>query len=150
MNLELVDGVINIKHPFLTVDAIILCDDDSIILVKRKNSPYKGFWALPGGFVEYGETVESAVLREVKEETGLEIDLYNISGVYSDLNRDPRGHVITICFTARRKGGNLKADTDALEVDCLKLDDIFKLKLAFDHKKIINDALKSVEFNLNI
>jgi 8-oxo-dGTP diphosphatase len=133
--------VVNIKHPFLTVDAVILCDNDSIILIKRKNSPYKGFWALPGGFVEYGETVESAVLREVTEETGLSVDLNEISGVYSDPNRDPRGHVITICFTAAKTGGNLKADTDAMEVHCLKLDDIFKLNLAFDHKKIIIDAL---------
>ena len=96
--------VVNIKHPFLTVDAVILCDNDSIILIKRKNSPYKGFWALPGGFVEYGETVESAVLREVTEETGLSVDLNEISGVYSDPNRDPRGHVITICFTAAKMG----------------------------------------------
>ena len=118
-----------------------MCYNDSIILIKRKNSPYKGFWALPGGFVEYGETVESAVLREVKEETGLEVDLNKISGVYSDPDRDPRGHIITICFTAQKTGGNLKADTDALEVDCLKLGDIFKLNLAFDHKKIIIDAL---------
>ena len=133
--------VIQIKHPFLTVDAVIVCDNDSIILIKRKNSPYKGLWALPGGFVEYGETVESAVLREVMEETGLKIDLNEVSGVYSYSHRDPRGHIITICFTAQKKGGNLKANTDAIEVDCLKLDDIFKLNLAFDHKKIIIDAL---------
>ena len=137
--------VVNIKHPFLTVDAVILCDNDSIILIKRKNSPYKGFWALPGGFVEYGETVESAVLREVTEETGLSVDLNEISGVYSDPNRDPRGHVITICFTAAKTGGNLKADTDAMEVHCLKLDDIFKLNLAFDHKKIIIYALNHLD-----
>jgi 8-oxo-dGTP diphosphatase len=137
--------LVNIKHPFLTVDAVILCDNDSIILIKRKNSPYKGFWALPGGFVEYGETVESAVLREVTEETGLSVDLNEISGVYSDPNRDPRGHVITICFTAAKTGGNLKADTDAMEVHCLKLDDIFKLNLAFDHKKIIIDALNHLD-----
>ncbi len=133
--------VINIKHPVLTVDAVILCDNNSIILIKRKNSPYEGFWALPGGFVEYGETVEAAVLREVNEETGLEIDLNEISGVYSDPNRDPRGHVITICFTAMKTRGNLKPNTDAIEVNCFKLGDIFKLNLAFDHKKIIIDAL---------
>ena len=118
-----------------------MCDNDSAILIKRKNPPYKGSWALPGGFVEYGETVESAVLREVKEETGLEIDLDQISGVYSDPERDPRGHVITVCFTARKKGGKLKADTDASEVACLKLDSILKFNLAFDHKKILKDAL---------
>lgn len=133
--------MISIKHPFLTVDAIIKCDINSIILVKRKNSPYKGFWALPGGFVEYGETVESAVLREIMEETGLEIRLRNILGVYSDPERDPRGHVITICFTAEIKGGKLKADTDASEVRSFDLSEIFKLELAFDHDKIIKDYL---------
>lgn len=136
--------MIYIKHPFLTVDAVIICDNDSIVLIKRKNSPYKGFWALPGGFVEYGERVESAVLREVKEETGLKIKLNDISGVYSDPNRDPRGHVITICFTAQKTGGKLKADTDARDVECLKLDDVFKLNLAFDHNKILSDALKQL------
>ena len=138
--------MVNIKHPFLTVDAVILCNIDSVVLIRRNNPPYKGFWALPGGFVEYGETVESAVLREVKEETGVEIDLNDISGIYSDPERDPRGHVITICFTARKREGSLKADTDASEVGCFKLDDIFKLNLAFDHNKILKDALK----NLNL
>jgi 8-oxo-dGTP diphosphatase len=109
-------------------------------LIKRKNNPYKDSWALPGGFVEYGETVEMAVLREVKEETGLEIDLKGISGVYSDPGRDPRGHTITICYKAHKTGGELIADTDASEVICIKLNELSKYKLAFDHEKIIKDA----------
>ena len=62
----------------MTVDAVILCEDDSIVLIKRKYDPYKGSWALPGGFVEWGETVESAVVREAKEETGLEVDISSL------------------------------------------------------------------------
>jgi len=133
------------KAPSLTVDAVITCENDSIILIKRRKSPYKDSWALPGGFVEYGETVESAVLREVKEETCLEIDLKGIVGVYSDPKRDPRGHTVTICYLAVIIGGELKASTDASAVSCFPKRDILKLKLAFDHDLIIKDALKLIE-----
>ena len=129
-----------IKGPFLTVDAIVSCSDNSIILIRRKNDPYKDHWALPGGFVEYGETVESAVLREVKEETGLIIKLNGISGVYSDPKRDPRGHTVTICYRASKIGGKLKADTDASFVQCVKIEEALNYKLAFDHGQIIKDA----------
>jgi 8-oxo-dGTP diphosphatase len=123
----------------LTVDVAITCDKDSIILIKRKNEPYKNFWALPGGFVEYGETVESAALREVKEETQLEVKLNRILGVYSDPRRDPRGHMVTICFIASILRGRLKADTDATEARCFVREEIYNLNLAFDHKNILED-----------
>ena len=127
------------------MDAVIICKDSSIVLIKRKNDPYKDSWALPGGFVEYGETVESAILREVKEETGLEIDLCGIVGVYSDPERDPRGHTVTICYLALKTGGKLKADTDASDVTCIPKGETIKLKLAFDHDLIIKDAFKIIE-----
>jgi 8-oxo-dGTP diphosphatase len=133
------------KKPSLTVDAVIICKDSSIVLIKRKKDPYKDSWALPGGFVEYGETVESAILREVKEETGLEIDLCGIVGVYSDPERDPRGHTVTICYLALKTGGELKADTDASDVTCIPKSETTKLKLAFDHDLIIKDAFKIIE-----
>lgn len=135
-------GAETYKNPSLTVDAVIVCEDDSIVLIKRKKDPYRGSWALPGGFVEYGERVENAVVREVMEETGLEIDLKQIVGVYSDPKRDPRGHTVTICYIAFKTGGKLKADTDACEVKCIFKDEIDKLKLAFDHSLIIEDAFK--------
>ncbi len=89
------------RHPYVAVDIFAINEKNEFVLVKRKNDPFKGYWALPGGFVEYGETVEHAATREMREETGLEICILDIVGVYSDPNRDPRGHVISIAFLAR-------------------------------------------------
>ena len=133
------------KTPSLTVDAVITCENDSVILIKRKKNPYKDSWALPGGFVEYGETVESAVIREVKEETGLDVDLCKIVGVYSDPERDPRGHTVTICYLAKKTGGKLKANTDASDVQCTLKAEVLKLKLAFDHDAILKDAFNLMD-----
>ena len=138
------------KTPSLTVDAVIICKNNSMVLIKRKKDPYKGLWALPGGFVEYGETVESAVLREVKEETGLEIELQGLVGVYSDPERDPRGHTVTICFLAFKVGGELKADTDAADVICIPKNEVSKLKLAFDHDLILKDAFKIINDKIKV
>ena len=138
------------KAPFLTVDVVINCKDDSIVLIKRKKNPYRNSWALPGGFVEYGETVENAALREVKEETGLEIELKGIVGVYSDPGRDPRGHTVTICFLANVNGGKLDANTDASEVRCILSKDILNLRLAFDHNVIVKDAFKLMDRKMDL
>ncbi len=121
----------------LTVDAIIPYEG-KIVLIKRRNEPFKDHYALPGGIVEYGESVESALIREVKEETGLDVEIYRLVGVYSDPNRDPRGHFVSVCFIAVPKGGTLKADSDAKEVALFELSRI--PKLAFDHNKMIDDA----------
>jgi len=121
----------------LTVDAIIPYQG-KIVLIKRLNEPYRGFYALPGGIVEYGERVEDAVLREVEEETGLRGKIHSLVGVYSDPDRDPRGHFVSVCFIVIPKGGELKAGSDAKEVGLFSLDDL--PKLAFDHEKMIKDA----------
>lgn len=125
------------KQPALTVDVIVR-DGNRVLLVKRKNNPFKGKWALVGGFVEYGEKVEEAAKRECREETGLEVELERLVGVYSDPNRDPRGHVVSICFLARVVGGKLKAGSDALEAKFFKK--IPWNELAFDHAQILKDA----------
>jgi len=121
----------------LTVDAIIPYKG-GIVLIKRRNEPFKDHYALPGGIVEYGEKVEEALVREVKEETGLDVEPYRLVGVYSDPNRDPRGHFVSICFIATPKGGELRANSDAKDVRVFKLD--LLPKLAFDHNKMIEDA----------
>ncbi|AEC51082.1 mutator protein MutT (mutT) [Pyrococcus sp. NA2] len=125
----------------LTVDIVIIYNN-GIVLVERKKDPYKGYLALPGGFVEYGERVEEAAIREAKEETGLDVKLLRVVGVYSDPNRDPRGHTVTVAFLAVGEG-KLKAGDDAKAVTVVPIGEIEKIKdkLAFDHAKIIEDAL---------
>lgn len=125
------------KTPHLTVDVIVQTEE-GVVLVKRKNNPFKRKWAIPGGFVKEGETVEQAACREVKEETGLEVELGGIVGIYSDPKRDPRGHIVTICFNGRKVGGELQAATDAMDVKIFK--NIPWNKLAFDHQKILEDV----------
>jgi len=101
-----------------------------------------GSWALPGGFVECGETVENAAIRETKEETGIHIELGSLVGVYSDPDRDPRGHVVTICFLGNKIGGTLKSATDAEDARYFDFDEISEIDLAFDHEKILQDSFK--------
>ncbi len=129
------------RTPLVAVDIVILYRG-GIVLVKRKNPPFKGYWALCGGFVEYGETVENAAIREAMEETGLKVRLLKLIGVYSDPNRDPRGHVISIAFIAEGEG-ELKAASDAEDVAVFDLKHLPD-KIAFDHSKIISDALKLI------
>jgi len=129
------------RSPLLTVDIIITREDGSIVLIRRRNPPFQGQWAIPGGFVEYGETVEEAAVREAKEETGLDVELIRMIGVYSDPNRDPRGHTVSVCFLAREVGGQLKADTDAKEARRFASSSL-PTTLAFDHARMLADAKK--------
>jgi 8-oxo-dGTP diphosphatase len=120
------------------VDVVVPSDDGCILLIRRGSGPYDGYWALPGGFVEVGETLEAAAAREAEEETGLEVEIVRLVGVYSDPNRDPRGHNVSCAFLARVREGEPSAATDASEASFL---DPSTVKLAFDHEKIIADAL---------
>jgi len=126
--------------PTLAVDIVIVYPDDGdVVLIERGVEPFKGAWALPGGGVEIGETVEQAAVREAKEETGLDVRLEYLVGVYSDPSRDPRGHTVSIVYRARPIGGELHADTDAAKV--IKTSNYLNVFLAFDHDRIIRDAL---------
>jgi len=130
-----------IKTPLLAADAVILFQK-GIVLIRRDNPPYRGCFALPGGFVEIGETVEDAAVREAREETGLAIDLLGLVGIYSDPGRDPRGHVVSAAFLSRGKG-KLVSGSDARSAEVVPLDDL--PRLAFDHDKIVRDALLLAE-----
>ena len=124
----------------------VLIEDGKILLVQRKNPPFKGLWALPGGFVENNETVEDAVVREFREETSLEAEVAGLVGVFSDPARDPRGHTVSVVYLLRRRGGRMKAGDDAGQCRRFPLDGL--PGLAFDHAKII-DLVKKTCLNVN-
>ena len=126
--------------PLLTVDCVVVDGDRRVLLIRRRNPPFKGDLALPGGFVEVGETVERAARRELLEETGVKVSTLTLVGVYSDPRRDPRGHTCSVAFLARRANARATAGSDAAETIWIKHP--VKGKLAFDHRKIIADAFK--------
>jgi len=127
------------RNPLLTVDAIIETRS-GIILIERKNPPYG--WALPGGFVDYGETLEAAVIREAKEETSLDIEITEQFHAYSDPSRDPRNHTVSVVFiTKSDENQRPKAMDDAKSLKIFSVSEIPE-NLAFDHGKIISDYLK--------
>ena len=129
------------KNPIPTVDAIIQ-KSSSILLVKRKKEPYKNQFALPGGFVNEGETIEEAIEREVYEETSLKIHPIDILGVYSDPTRDPRGHMMTVVFIVLIIKGIATAGDDAKEISWIPIEKINEIKIAFDHKFVLRDYLR--------
>ena len=133
------------KIPSLTAD-IFIYDESNFILIKRKNDPFKDYWALPGGFVEYGESVEDAAVREAKEETSIDVALESLVNVYSKPDRDPRGHTVTVAYTARGDLSTKKADDDAKDIGIFTIDDIDNIKIAFDHEKIITDCIEKVKY----
>ena len=130
------------KYPIPTVDIIIEIKrkngQEGIILIKRKNPPHG--WALPGGFVDRGESLEEAAVREAKEETSLDIKLINQFHTYSDPNRDPRKHTISTVYVATAQGRPIAQD-DALDIMIFTEEEI-NFPLAFDHQKILADYFK--------
>jgi 8-oxo-dGTP diphosphatase len=126
------------ETPKLMVDVVIPSEDGKVVLIRRGSEPFEGEWALPGGFVEVGETVEEAAVREAAEETGLAVEVARLVGVYSEPERDPRGHNVSVAFLVLALGGELAAATDASEAALL---DPSSVELAFDHRRILDDAL---------
>lgn len=127
------------KSPALAVDAIIV-DRGALILIKRRFPPFQGQWAFPGGYVDDGETVEEALKREVKEETGLDVVPHRLVGVYSDPHRDPRHHVVSTCFLCTVAGGTIEHETaETLEVKAFPLRRL-PGTLAFDHSRMLADS----------
>jgi len=125
------------QKPRLTVDVIVEVGKDRLVLIRRKNPPPG--WALPGGFVDAGETVEQAAVRETLEDTSLRVELVRQFHVYSDPARDPRGHTVSVVFIGRAQGEPRGAD-DAAEARTFPVDALPQ-ELAFDHGRILADYL---------
>jgi 8-oxo-dGTP diphosphatase len=128
------------KTPLLTTDCVAVDAQGRVLLVRRGHPPFKGKHALPGGFVDVGETVEEACRRELEEETGVKARRLQLIGVYSDPKRDPRAHTCSVAFLARVGRATARAGDDAAAAEWIE--DWSRLELAFDHARILGDALR--------
>jgi len=128
------------KNPLPTVD-VIIHSDEGVLLIKRKNPPPG--WAIPGGFIDAGETAEEAAVREMKEETGLHVILTDLLGVYSAPKRDPRLYTVSIVFTGEGRG-HLLAGDDAKEARFFR-EESLPGEIAFDHRKILSDYFRYIK-----
>lgn len=127
------------QSPALTADCVVFDRAGRLLLIKRAKPPFKGFYALPGGFVDVGETVEAAALRELKEETGLDGKIERLIGVYSEPKRDPRGHTVSVAFLIRVRSTKAIGGDDADSAEFVE--GWREQKLAFDHHKIVAAAV---------
>lgn len=129
------------RNPIPTIDIILSehSNSNKVLLIKRNKDPFKDYFSLPGGFVDEGEKVEDAVRREAEEELLVKVEPINILGVYSDPNRDPRGHIMSITFIAKIITGNLKEGDGVAELRWVEINNLENIKLGFDHSKILSD-----------
>ena len=137
------DGLYAYQYPraSVTADAVLFAEKEGqmyVLLIQRGNDPYKGYWAFPGGFLNMDETVARCAERELKEETGIVLTGMQLVGIYSDVERDPRGRVITAAYTAMTTMPEATAADDAAAAQWWPLDDF--PPLAFDHETILRDA----------
>jgi 8-oxo-dGTP diphosphatase len=127
------------KTPALTTDCVIFDPDARVLLIRRGHPPFAGSYALPGGFVEIGETVEQACRREALEETGIKVEPLRLVGVYSDPERDPRGHTVSVAFGIVLPRAIVpRSGSDAASAEWAA--DWRSVELAFDHRQILADA----------
>ncbi|MBQ9339700.1 MAG: NUDIX hydrolase [Paludibacteraceae bacterium] len=127
----------------VTADSVLFAERDGltfVLLIQRGNEPYKGYWAFPGGFLNMNETVNRCAERELEEETGIVLSGMQLVGIYSDVERDPRGRVITAAYAAITTMPEAKAADDAADAQWWPLNEL--PKLAFDHEIILKDAMK--------
>jgi 8-oxo-dGTP diphosphatase len=128
------------RNPALAVDCVVFDPAGRLLLIRRKNPPFQGQFALPGGYVDYGESTEHAAARELAEETGLVATSVALVGVYSDPQRDPRGHVVSVAYRIETTGHDPQAGDDAAAAAFVEGWE--NLDLAFDHGSIVADALR--------
>jgi 8-oxo-dGTP diphosphatase len=139
------------QNPAVTVDIVIFSVFDEVLkvlLIKRKNSPYENCWAIPGGFVDYNEPLESAALRELKEETSIENIYLEQFYAFGTPGRDPRGRTISIAYFALLNSNNLKikAQSDAKDIEWFNVNNL--PELAFDHNDILSCAIETLRLKL--
>ena len=133
-------------HPAVTTDCVVFGSEGGrlyVLLIERGNEPFKGFWAFPGGFMNIDETAEQGALRELKEETGLELNSIKQFGTFTEVNRDPRERVITIAYYSLTQKTEVKGDDDAAKAQWFPLDEI--PPLAFDHDLILSKAIEQLK-----
>lgn len=127
------------RTPALTTDCVMFDPEGRVLLIRRKNPPFAGGYALPGGFVEIGETTEAACRREIAEEVGIVLGDLTLVGVYSDPGRDPRGHTVSIAYAVQLpNGAEPRAGDDAASAEWVR--DWRAVRLAFDHARIVAEA----------
>ena len=141
------DGLYAYRYPraSVTADAVLFAEKDGqlyVLLIQRGNEPYKGYWAFPGGFLNMDETVARCAERELEEETGIVLTGMLLVGIYSDVERDPRGRVITAAYTAMTTMPEATAADDAAAVGWWPVNEL--PPLAFDHDTILADAMRVV------
>ncbi|RKT84864.1 8-oxo-dGTP diphosphatase [Saccharopolyspora antimicrobica] len=140
-------------NPDLVVDAVVFANPSNphVLLIQRRDEPFQGHWALPGGYVEAGEWLKDAAIRELAEETGVSVRSVQRVGVYDDPRRDPRGHVVSVAFATEiqyRKDAVARDDAAAVEWVPLKAVLCDEIPLAFDHRKITAAAARMFDWNL--
>ncbi len=126
--------------PLLAVDCVAVDPKGRVLLIRRGHPPFVGAYALPGGFVDVGETVEDACRRELMEETGVKAGRLTLIGVYSDPKRDPRGHSVAVAFLTRIRAVTPTAGDDAAAAEWVE--NWRRSEVAFDHKDILRDAVR--------
>ena len=131
------------KTPLLTTDCVVCDRDERVLLIRRANEPFRGAYALPGGFVDIGETVDVACRRELMEETGVKAGKLHLVGVYSDPKRDPRFHSAAVAYLTRVRAPKAVAGDDAASAEWIE--DWRKVDLAFDHNIILRDAMRLLD-----
>jgi 8-oxo-dGTP diphosphatase len=130
------------QTPALATDCVIFDPVGRVLLIRRRDEPSAGSHALPGGFVKIGETVQAACRREVGEEAGIEVGELTLVGVYSDLNRDPRGHIVSVAYVTQMPSDTLpRAGSDATSAEWV---DTRQITLGFDHARMLADAKAKV------
>jgi 8-oxo-dGTP diphosphatase len=127
--------------PLLAADGLVRDSDRRVLLIRRKNFPFEGSWALPGGFVDVGEDPRDACVREMKEETGLTVAVVRLGGLYGRPDRDPRGHTVSAVYVCRVLEGEATGGDDAAEARWFSPAQLETLSLAFDHREILAELL---------